>query len=65
MDALTKYSEVIKSIGADTLKFAERDFAENIKLPGKQISEMKKSIEHTEKMLSESAKIINIQNGNQ
>ena len=58
---LEKYSDVIKSLGAEALKFAETDFTKNMKLPGEQISEMQKAIADTEKMLAESSKLLSIE----
>ena len=61
IDSLKKYADAVKSIGADALKFAEADFALKMKLPETEISEMRKAIADTEKMLTESAKLLSIE----
>lgn len=65
IEVLSKQAEIIKSIGADELKFAKEDFDKKMKLPGKQISEMEKNIAEIKKMMEESAKAINVRKGNQ
>lgn len=65
IDVLVKQAEIIKSIGADELKFAKEAFDEKMKLPCKQIAEMEKNIAETKKMMEEVAKTINIRKGNQ
>ncbi|KAA0243560.1 MAG: hypothetical protein EDM70_09910 [Candidatus Brocadia sp. AMX2] len=45
MKLLQEYSKVVESVGIDVLKFAGTEFALNLKIPARDLDEMKKSME--------------------